>query len=118
MGPNKLARRRVPLCSTCNHFPSRLSRHSIVLFIIAVSDAGRKKDDLEREPLLRGRPVLLVRVDCHVYWVSNAILSKIDDIPDEVDGGLIVRDKAGKPTGPYRIPHSLSPATGTAHLLA
>lgn len=58
-------------------------------------------DDLEREPLLRGRPVLLVRVDCHVYWVSNAILSKLRNIPDEVDGGLIVRDKAGKPTGVF-----------------
>jgi predicted amidohydrolase YtcJ len=64
----------------------------------------RKKDDLEREPLLRGRPVLLVRVDCHAYWVSNAILSKLHNIPDEIDGGLIVRDKAGNPTGPYRSP--------------
>ena len=62
-----------------------------------------QKDDLEREPLLRGRPVLLVRVDCHVYWVSNTILSKLYDIPDEVDGGLIIRDKARNPTGPYRF---------------
>lgn len=75
--------------------------------------AHRKKDDLEREPLLHGRPVLLGRVDCHVYWVSNAILAKLSDIPDEVDGGLIVRDKAGNPTGPYRFlfhrPHRLLP---------
>jgi len=61
------------------------------------------KDDLEREPLLRGRPVLLVRIDYHAYWVSNAILSKLHNIPDEVDGGLIVRGKAGDPTGPYRF---------------
>jgi predicted amidohydrolase YtcJ len=67
---------------------------------------------LEREPLLRGRPVLLVRVDCHAYWVSNAILSKLYNIPDEVDGGLIVRDNAGNPSGPYLIP----PLTG--HYLA
>ncbi|KAI0277880.1 amidohydrolase 3 [Russula aff. rugulosa BPL654] len=58
-------------------------------------------DDLEREPLLRGRPILLVRVDFHTYWVSNAILSKIDNMPDEVNGGLIVRDKAGHPTGVF-----------------
>ena len=58
------------------------------------------KDDLEREPLLRGRSVLLERVDYHAYWVSNEILSKLNSLPDEVDGGLIVRDKAGKPTGP------------------
>jgi predicted amidohydrolase YtcJ len=68
-----------------------------------VFDPPPQKDDLEREPLLRGRPVLLVRIDCHAYWVSNAILSKLYDIPDEVDGGLIVRDKAGKPTGPCRF---------------
>lgn len=99
MGPNGLARRRVPICSMCNADPS-LSGPSHLGF---VSGAGRKKDDLEREPLLRGRPVLLVRVDCHVYWVSNAILSKLSDVPEEVDGGLIVRDKAGNPTGPCRF---------------
>jgi hypothetical protein len=58
------------------------------------------KDDLEREPLLHGRSVLLARIDYHAYWASNAILSKLNSLPDEVDGGLIVRDKAGKPTGP------------------
>ena len=58
------------------------------------------KDDLEREPLLRGRSVLLERIDYHAYWVSNEILSKLNSLPDEVDGGLIVRDKTGKPTGP------------------
>lgn len=57
------------------------------------------KDDLDREPLLRGRPVLLVRVDCHAYWVSNAILSNLRNLPDVVDGGLIIRDGVGKPTG-------------------
>ena len=57
------------------------------------------KDDFEREPLLRGRFVLLARIDGHASWVSNAILSKLDNLPDEVPGGLIVRDKAGKPTG-------------------
>ena len=58
------------------------------------------KDDLEREPLLRGRSVLLARIDYHAYWVSSAILSRLNSLPDVVDGGLIVRDKAGKPTGP------------------
>ena len=64
------------------------------------------KDDLEREPLLRGRRILLVRIDCHAYWVSNAILSKLSNIPDEVDGGLVVRDQAGNPTGLYLVPLS------------
>ncbi len=50
------------------------------------------KDDLEREPLIRGRSVLLVRIDFHAYLVSNTILSKLNKLPDEVDGGLIVRN--------------------------
>ena len=62
------------------------------------------KDDLDREPLLRGRLVLLARVDVHAYWASNAILSKLTDLPDVVDGGLIVRHENGKPTGPCTPP--------------
>ncbi|KAF8487054.1 amidohydrolase 3 [Russula ochroleuca] len=58
-------------------------------------------DDLDREPLLRGRFVLLARIDGHAYWVSNAILSKLNNLPDEVHGGLIVRDTAGNPTGVF-----------------
>ncbi len=63
------------------------------------------KDDLEREPLLRGRSVLLERIDYHARWVSNAILSKLNSLPDEVGGGLIVRDNAGKPTGSSDFSH-------------
>ena len=58
------------------------------------------KDDLDSEPLLRGHPILLLRIDYHAYWVSNTILSKLQNLPDVVDGGLIVRDGAGKLTGP------------------
>ena len=42
---------------------------------------------------------MLFRIDWHASWVSNAIVSKLGDLPDVVDGGLIVRDDAGKPTG-------------------
>jgi len=59
------------------------------------------KEDIDREPLLRGRLVLLVRVDYHTYWVSNAILSKLQNLPDAVDGGSIIRDGAGNPTGVF-----------------
>lgn len=58
------------------------------------------KDDLDGEPLLRGRPILLLRIDYHSYWVSNTILSNLQNLPDAVDGGLIIRDGVGKPTGP------------------
>ncbi|KAI9435527.1 amidohydrolase family-domain-containing protein [Lactarius indigo] len=58
-------------------------------------------DDLDREPLLRGRSIVLARIDWHANWVSNAVLSELTDLPDVVDGGLIVRDEAGKPTGVF-----------------
>ncbi len=98
MGSNELARRRVPICSMCGDFPP--SPHYLPHWFVS----GALKGDLDREPLLRGRSVLLVRVDCHAYWVSHAILSKLNNLPDEVDGGLIVRDKAGNPTGPSDSP--------------
>ena len=66
--------------------------HSVGLVPVA-------KDDFDREPLLRGRFVLLARIDGHASWASNAILSKLDSLPHEVHGGLIIRDKAGNPTG-------------------
>ncbi|KAI0039930.1 hypothetical protein FA95DRAFT_1612182 [Auriscalpium vulgare] len=50
-------------------------------------------DDFDREPLLRGRPILLARIDVHAYWVSNRVLELIPALPDEVDGD------ANKPTG-------------------
>jgi len=43
---------------------------------------------------------LLVHIDHHAYSVSNAILSKLKNLPDEVEGGLIVRDRAGNHAGP------------------
>ncbi|KAH9990826.1 amidohydrolase 3 [Russula vinacea] len=46
-------------------------------------------DDLDREPLLRGRFVLLARIDGHASWASNAILSKLNNLPDDVHGVFI-----------------------------
>ncbi|KAI0270735.1 amidohydrolase family-domain-containing protein [Gloeopeniophorella convolvens] len=58
-------------------------------------------EDLHREPLLRGRHIILSRVDVHAYWVSNVVLSELSNLPESVDGGIIVRDKSGKPTGVF-----------------
>lgn len=48
---------------------------------------------------MRGRPIALVRVDGHASWVSSRVLELMDELPAEVDGGIIVRDANGKPTG-------------------
>ncbi|KAJ8074808.1 hypothetical protein PM082_019133 [Marasmius tenuissimus] len=43
--------------------------------------------DLDADPLLKGRPIALRRVDGHATWVSSR--------------GLIVRDEEGRPTGVF-----------------
>jgi predicted amidohydrolase YtcJ len=56
-------------------------------------------DDFDREPLLRGRRISLARIDVHASWVSNRVLQLMTPLPEDIDGGLIIRDEHGKPTG-------------------
>jgi predicted amidohydrolase YtcJ len=52
-------------------------------------------------PLLKDRPILLVRVDGHANWVSPRVLQIMQEkssIPD-VEGGMVLRDSRGNPTG-------------------
>lgn len=58
-------------------------------------------DDFDREPLLRGRRISLARIDVHASWVSNRVLQLMTPLPESIDGGLIIRDKHGKPTGVF-----------------
>jgi len=55
--------------------------------------------DLDRDPLLKGRPICLSRVDGHARWVSRRVLELMGDLPAEVEGGHVVRDNQGNPTG-------------------
>ncbi|KAL1761483.1 amidohydrolase family-domain-containing protein [Schizophyllum commune] len=58
--------------------------------------------DLDADPIIRGRPVILTSKDGHAIWVSQRVLDEnIANIPDEVPGGVIYRDKDGKPTGTF-----------------
>jgi len=58
------------------------------------------QEDLTTEPLLANRLISLSRVDGHAKWVSPAVLSLIGpSLPSEVEGGAIIRDEAGNPTG-------------------
>lgn len=57
------------------------------------------QEDLESDPVIRGRPVVLQSKDCHALWLSQKALESSLPFPQEVDGGLIVRDASGKPTG-------------------
>lgn len=58
------------------------------------------QSDLDEDPLLKGRLISLTRIDGHARWVSLAVLELMQkDMPQKVEGGLIVRDKQGNPTG-------------------
>ncbi|KAK1225978.1 hypothetical protein PQX77_000689 [Marasmius sp. AFHP31] len=57
--------------------------------------------DLDADPLLKGRPIALRRVDGHATWVSSRVLELMGDLPSEVEGGIIVRDGEGRPTGVF-----------------
>ncbi|KAF7790314.1 hypothetical protein EIP86_001268 [Pleurotus ostreatoroseus] len=56
-------------------------------------------DAFEKDSVVAGRPIILQSKDGHALWVSKAILSKMEPIPEEVEGGVIVRDASGQPTG-------------------
>ncbi|KAG7090870.1 hypothetical protein E1B28_009951 [Marasmius oreades] len=55
--------------------------------------------DLDSDPVIRGRPVVLQSKDCHALWVSSKALEVSQPFPSEVEGGVIVRDTSGNPTG-------------------
>lgn len=65
--------------------------------------------DLDRSPLLRRFPIVLRRVDVHALWLNEKGIDLVvlgargfPSSPKEdrnVEGGLVVRDANGKPTG-------------------
>ncbi|KAJ4481117.1 amidohydrolase family-domain-containing protein [Lentinula aciculospora] len=50
--------------------------------------------DFDTDPLLKGRPIALQRV-------SNRVLEIMGDLPENVEGGSIIRDSRGNPTGVF-----------------
>ncbi|KIK68827.1 hypothetical protein GYMLUDRAFT_1000742 [Collybiopsis luxurians FD-317 M1] len=55
--------------------------------------------DLDSDPIIRGRPVVLQSKDCHALWVSQRALESSLPFPEEIEGGVIMRDASGNPTG-------------------
>ncbi|KAJ7215765.1 amidohydrolase family-domain-containing protein [Mycena haematopus] len=56
-------------------------------------------DDLEADPVIKGRLVVLQSKDCHALWVSRRVLELSDPFPASVDGGVILTDASGAATG-------------------
>ncbi|OCH90259.1 hypothetical protein OBBRIDRAFT_793498 [Obba rivulosa] len=58
-------------------------------------------DDLEADSVVAGRPVVLQSKDGHALWVSRKVIEDMESLPDEVEGGVIIRDSDGNPTGVF-----------------
>ena len=48
---------------------------------------------------MRQHRVVLEAKDGHAIWVNSKVLEDISPLPENVEGGVIVRDASGKPTG-------------------
>ncbi|KAJ7065050.1 amidohydrolase family-domain-containing protein [Mycena amicta] len=57
--------------------------------------------DLDSDPVLKNRPIVLQSKDCHALWVSASAIEASLPLPDAVDGGIIVRDDSGHATGMF-----------------
>src|SRR5262245_23374185 len=73
---------------------------------------GRKPTAEDLDAATGGRPACLLRRDCHAAWVSSAALALagVDASTAEVDGGRVVRDASGKPSG-VLIDHAMELVT-------
>lgn len=56
-------------------------------------------DALEMDPIIRGRPVILQSKDGHALWISKKALALNSPWPSEVEGGVIMKDSSGNPSG-------------------
>jgi len=61
------------------------------------------QEDLEADPGIAGRPVILQSRDGHAIWVSRRTLEDNAPYPDQVEGGVIFRDDRGNPTGEFFV---------------
>ncbi|KII92233.1 hypothetical protein PLICRDRAFT_37025 [Plicaturopsis crispa FD-325 SS-3] len=57
--------------------------------------------DLEADPIVRGRPVVMQSKDGHALWVSAKVIESSAPFPDVIEGGTMLRDASGKPTGVF-----------------
>ncbi|KAJ7078906.1 amidohydrolase family-domain-containing protein [Mycena belliarum] len=57
--------------------------------------------DLDSDPVLKGRPIVLQSKDCHAIWVSSKAIEASLPFPDVIDGGVIVRGDSGHPSGMF-----------------
>ncbi|KZT04626.1 uncharacterized protein LAESUDRAFT_727798 [Laetiporus sulphureus 93-53] len=58
-------------------------------------------EHLEADPVVAGRPIVLQSKDGHALWVSSLVLQSMEPLPDEVEGGAIIRNSSGRALGVF-----------------
>ncbi|EJD03014.1 uncharacterized protein FOMMEDRAFT_146742 [Fomitiporia mediterranea MF3/22] len=58
-------------------------------------------EELEADSIVRGRPIILQSKDGHAQWISKVLLEQMLPLPSGIDGGIIVQDRKGNPTGVF-----------------
>lgn len=53
----------------------------------------------DSDPVLKGHRIILQSKDGHALWVSSAVIEAMTELPETVEGGIIVLDVNGKPSG-------------------
>lgn len=77
-------------------------------FLAPLNINGVLQADFDANPITRGRPIILQGKDGHSIWVSPSTLKANAPYPTQIQGGVIIRDATGNPTGPhFTIPRSL-----------
>lgn len=64
---------------------------------------------LDSDPIVSAHRVALQSKDGHALWVTSRVLDESAPLPDHVEGGLILRDVIGAPTGVFQ--HVLDPSS-------
>jgi predicted amidohydrolase YtcJ len=59
---------------------------------LLIKFADTAKADLESNPRLKGKFIMLDRVDVHCIWVSNAVLELLPAVLPKIPGGEIITD--------------------------
>lgn len=81
-------------------YASTSERHRLIIHVRS------RQADLDADPVLRGRPIILYRKDLHAAWISSTALElTVPNLPDKINGGEIIRDSKGKPTGMSFLPY-------------
>jgi len=82
----------------CSHYQADLDVVRIICNLTSSFHAYANSQSFPQD-VLRERPIVLYRVDRHASWVSQKVLDLLDPLPDKVEGGEIVRNAEGQPTG-------------------